>query len=335
MPRPPFRADHVGSFLRPERLREARERFAAGGLPAAELHAIEDACIREVVRAQENVGLKGITDGEFRRTFFHVDFLERFEGVETHYGEFVAKFRKDDGSEVGFKPPTMHVGSKVKWVGSIQGADFDFLKSDDDAHGQSLHPGAVDAAFSRRARGDQRRRSIRALRTFYDDLTAAYRAEIADLAARGLRYLQFDDTNLAYLCDPDIRARTKARGDDPDALVRLYCRLINDSIRDRPADMTVCVHLCRGNFKSAWVAQGGYEPVAEILLNEMKIDGFFLEYDDERSGDFAPLRFAPEERDHRARPHELKEKPLRRSPKTRSSAASTRRRNTWPSNNAR
>jgi 5-methyltetrahydropteroyltriglutamate--homocysteine methyltransferase len=131
------------------------------------------------------------------------------------------------------------------------------------------------------------------IENFYDDLTAAYRAEIADLAARGLRYLQFDDTNLAYLCDPDIRARTKARGDDPDALVRLYCKLLNDSIRERPQDMTVCVHLCRGNFKSAWVAQGGYEPVAEILLNEMKIDGFFLEYDDERSGDFAPLRFAP------------------------------------------
>ena len=128
---------------------------------------------------------------------------------------------------------------------------------------------------------------------FYDDLTAAYRAEVADLAARGCRYLQFDDTNLAYLCDPEIRARTKARGDDPDALTRLYCRLVNDSIRDRPKDMTISVHLCRGNFKSAWVAQGGYEPVAEILLNEMKIDGFFLEYDDERSGDFAPLRFAP------------------------------------------
>ena len=119
MTRPPFRADHVGSFLRPERLREARERFAAGGLPAAELHAIEDECIRDVVRAQEDVGLKGITDGEFRRTFFHVDFLERFEGVETHYGEFVAKFRKDDGTEVGFKPPTMHVGSRVKWVAPI------------------------------------------------------------------------------------------------------------------------------------------------------------------------------------------------------------------------
>ena len=162
-----------------------------------------------------------------------------------------------------------------------------FPQVNDDAHGQSLHPGAVDAAF-RGGREAISEAVYPRLETFYDDLTAAYRAEIADLAARGLRDLQFDDTNLAYLCDPDIRARTKARGDDPDALVRLYCRLINDLIRDRPADMTMCVHLCRGNFKSAWVAQGGYEPVAEILLNEMKIDGFFLEYDDERSGDLRP-----------------------------------------------
>ena len=172
------------------------------------------------------------------------------------------------------------------------------------------------------------------LEDFYDDLTAAYRAEVADLAARGLRYLQFDDTNLAYLCDPEIRARTKARGDDP-GRARPPLLPADQRFDPRPAaDMTVCVHLCRGNFKSAWVAQGGYEPVAEILLNEMKIDGFFLEYDDERSGDFAPLRFAPEERDHRARPHELQEgcAPSRR---TTSSAASTRRRNTCRSTNAR
>ena len=129
MPGPPFRADHVGSFLRPERLREARERFAAGGLAADDLHAIEDECIREVVHAQENVGLRGITDGEFRRTYFHVDFLERLDGVETHYGEFVAKFRKNDGTEVGFKPPTMHVGSKIRHAAPIQGPDFEFLKS--------------------------------------------------------------------------------------------------------------------------------------------------------------------------------------------------------------
>jgi 5-methyltetrahydropteroyltriglutamate--homocysteine methyltransferase len=292
MPHPPFRADHVGSFLRPERLREARELFAAGRLPAAELHAIEGACIREVVHAQENVGLKAVTDGEFRRAFFHVDFLERFEGVETHYGEFVAKFRKDDGTEVGFKPPTMHVGSEVKWVGPIQGPDFDFLKSIATRTPKVCIP-APSMLHFRGGREAISEAVYPDLENFYDDLAAAYRAEIADLTARGLRYLQFDDTNLAYLCDPEIRARTKARGDDPDALVRLYCRLINDAIRDRPQDMTVCVHLCRGNFRSAWVAQGGYEPVAEILLNEMKIDGFFLEYDDERSGDFAPLRFAP------------------------------------------
>ncbi len=131
------------------------------------------------------------------------------------------------------------------------------------------------------------------LEAFYADLAAAYREEIADLAARGCRYLQLDDTNLAYLCDDKIRASTRARGDDPDELPRTYCRLINDAVRDRPADMAVCIHLCRGNFRSAWVAQGGYEPVAEILFNELALDGFFLEYDDPRSGDFAPLRFVP------------------------------------------
>jgi 5-methyltetrahydropteroyltriglutamate--homocysteine methyltransferase len=292
MTQPPFRADHVGSFLRPERLRAAREKFFAKTLPAEDLRAIEDACIREVVRAQENVGLKGITDGEFRRTYFHVDFLERLDGVETHYGEFVAKFRKDDGSEVGFKPPTMHVEDKIHHARPIQGPDFDFLNSVVTKTPKVCIPAPSMLHF----RGGRQAISPTAypdVEQFYVDLAAAYRDEIADLAARGCRYLQLDDTNLAYLCDPNIRESTRARGDDPDALTRLYCRLVNDAIRDRPKDMTISVHLCRGNFKSAWVAQGGYEPVADILLNEMKIDGFFLEYDDERSGDFAPLRFAP------------------------------------------
>ena len=292
MSQPPFRADHVGSFLRPGRLKEARERFFAKALPAEALRAIEDDCIREVVQAQENVGLRGITDGEFRRTYFHVDFLERLDGVETHYGEFVAKFRKDDGSEVGFKPPTMHVEGKIRHSKPIQGADFDFLKSVVTKTPKVCIP-APSMLHFRGGREAISRSAYPDMEAFYDDLAAAYRDEVADLAARGCRYLQFDDTNLAYLCDPKIRASTRARGDDPDALVRLYCRLINESIRDRPEDMTISVHLCRGNFKSAWVAEGGYEPVAEILLNEMKIDGFFLEYDDERSGDFAPLRFAP------------------------------------------
>jgi 5-methyltetrahydropteroyltriglutamate--homocysteine methyltransferase len=292
MPRPPFRADHVGSYLRPEPLRAAREKFAAGEMPADDLHGIEDQCIRDIVHAQQNVGLQGITDGEFRRTYFHVDFLERLEGVEVRYGQFASHFKKSDGTAVGFAPPTMHVGSPVKWVGPIQGPDFDFLKSVATRTPKVCIP-APSMLHFRGGREAVSEAVYPKMESFYDDLAAAYRAEVADLAKRGCRYLQFDDTNLAYLCDPDIRARTQARGDDPDALTRLYCKLVNDSIRDKPADMTICVHLCRGNFKSAWVAKGGYEPVAEILLNEMKIDGFFLEYDDERSGDFAPLRFAP------------------------------------------
>ncbi len=289
---PPFRADHVGSFLRPPRLIEAREHHAAGKLDDAGLREVEDACIRELVARQEEVGLQGITDGEFRRTFFHVDFLEKLEGVSVTYGEFTAAFRKDDGTEVGFRPPTMHVDAPIRHATAIQGADYDFL-----AGVVSRTPKVcIPAPSMLHFRGGRQAISQEAypdLEAFYDDLTAAYRAEVDDLAARGCRYLQMDDTNLAYLCDPAIRERTKARGDDPDTLTHLYCRLVNDAIKDRPEDMVVCVHLCRGNFKSAWVAQGGYEPVAEILFNEMAIDGFFLEYDDERSGDFAPLRFMP------------------------------------------
>ena len=289
---PPFKADHVGSFLRPARLVEARERHAVGTCTDAELRAIEDECIREVVGKQEQVGLRGITDGEFRRTYFHVDFLERLQGVSVTYGDFTVAFRRDDGSEVGFRPPTMHVDAPLRHTTPIQGADYDFLASAVTRVPKVCIPAPSMLHF----RGGREAISAEAypdLERFYDDLTAAYRAEIADLAARGCRYLQMDDTNLAYLCDPAIRERTAGRGDDPDALTHLYCRLVNDAIRDRPEDMAVCVHLCRGNFKSAWVAQGGYEPVAEILFNEMAIDGFFLEYDDERSGDFAPLRFVP------------------------------------------
>ena len=289
---PPFRADHVGSFLRPARLAEARDKFFARSLPADELRAIEDECIRDLVTKQEQVGLKGITDGEFRRTFFHVDFLEQMDGVTVSYGDFVAKFRKDDGTEVGFRPPTMHVESKIKHSKAIQGADFDYLKSLVAKTPKVCIPAPSMLHF----RGGRKGISEEAypdLEQFYADLATAYAEEIADLAARGCRYLQMDDTNLAYLCDPEIRQSTIDRGDDPDELTHLYCRMVNEAIKDRPSDMTITVHLCRGNFKSAWVAQGGYEPVADILLNEMNIDGFFLEYDDERSGDFAPLRFLP------------------------------------------
>ncbi|MEK0082851.1 5-methyltetrahydropteroyltriglutamate--homocysteine S-methyltransferase [Benzoatithermus flavus] len=292
---PPFRADHVGSFLRPQRLREARDRFARQEIDAAALRAVEDDCIREVVKKQEEVGLRGITDGEFRRTYFHVDFLEQLEGVTVTYGEFAAKFRKDDGTEVGFRPPVMHVEGRIRHTKPIQGRDFDFLKSVVTRTPKVTIP-APSMLHFRGGRQAISEAIYPDLEAFFEDLTAAYREEIKDLAARGCRYLQMDDTNLAYLCDPAIRESTRERGDDPDDLTRLYCRLVNDAIRDRPQDMTIAVHLCRGNFKSAWVAQGGYEPVAEILFNEMRIDGFFLEYDDERSGDFAPLRFMPKDK---------------------------------------
>jgi 5-methyltetrahydropteroyltriglutamate--homocysteine methyltransferase len=290
--RAPFRADHVGSYLRPERLVRARARFFAGELDAERLRQVEDECIREVVAKQERVGLRGITDGEFRRTYFHVDFLEKLDGVEVTYGEFSSSFRKDDGTRVDFRPPTMHVRKRLRRRAAIQGADFEFLRSAcartpkvSIPSPSMLHFRGGRAAISEAVYPD--------LQGFYDELAAVYREEIADLAARGCRYLQLDDTNLAYLCDPAIRAKTAERGDDPDALTRTYCRLVNAAIAGRPEDMVVCIHLCRGNFKSAWVAEGGYEPVAEMLFRDMNVDGFFLEYDDERSGDFAPLRFLP------------------------------------------
>jgi 5-methyltetrahydropteroyltriglutamate--homocysteine methyltransferase len=292
MNQPPFRYDHVGSFLRPAELLARRDDRAQGRCSVTELREVEDRCIRDVVARQEAVGLKGITDGEFRRTYFHVDFLEQLEGVKVAYGEFSNAFRKDDGTQVGFKPPTMHVESRIGHARSIQGADFEFLRSVVRQTPKVCIP-APSMLHFRGGRAAISSTVYPDLETFYDDLTAAYRDEIADLAERGCRYLQFDDTNLAYLCDPEIRTRTAERGDDPDALTRLYCRLVNDSIRDKPAEMKVSIHLCRGNFKSAWIAKGGYEPVAEILFNEMGVDGFFLEYDDERSGDFAPLRHMP------------------------------------------
>ncbi len=292
MTTPPFPADHVGSLLRPRRLLEARARRAEGKDSAEELRAVEDDCIQEAVRRQEGLGLQAITDGEFRRTFFHVDFLERLAGVSVGEGSFSASFRRDDGTEVGFRPPVMRVTGRLRHPAPIQGLDFDFLQGCTTRTAKvcipspsMLHFRGGRAAISAEVYPD--------LEDFYADLAAAYRAEIADLAARGCRYLQLDDTNLAYLCDPSIREATRARGDDPDQLPRTYCRLINAAIEGRPRDMAVCIHLCRGNFRSAWVAAGGYEPVAEILFNELALDGFFLEYDDARSGDFAPLRFVP------------------------------------------
>jgi 5-methyltetrahydropteroyltriglutamate--homocysteine methyltransferase len=288
--RPPFRADHVGSFLRPPALLEARDKRKAGTISAAALREVEDAAIRDVVRMQEDLGFEGITDGEFRRTYFHIDFLEQLAGVETRGGISVA-FHSAMGN-VDFAPPVMHVTGPVRHVKPIQLADFKFLRSVTKHTPKVTIPSPTMLHF-RGGREAISREAYPDMESFFADVAAAYRAEIRSLADAGCRYLQLDDTNLAYLCDPKMREGARKRGDDPDELPRRYARLINAAIADRPADMAVCIHLCRGNFKSAWVAEGGYEPVAEVLFNELAVDGYFLEYDDPRSGDFAPLRFVP------------------------------------------
>ena len=295
MTQPPFRADHVGSFLRPADVLEARRGHSEGSISTGALREIEDEAITDLVRRQEAVGLLGITDGEFRRRFFHTDFLEQLDGVTVTEGDFMATFKRDDGTEVGFRPPTMKVTTPIRHARSIQGADFDYLASLVNLTPKVCIPSPSMLHF-RGGREGISKSAYPSLEGFFDDLTAAYAEEVSDLASRGCRYLQLDDTNLAYLCDPEVRTRTAARGDDPDELTHLYCRLVNDAIAGRPDDMTVTVHLCRGNYRSAWVTQGGYEPVAEILFNEMDVDGFFLEYDDERSGTFAPLRHVPDDK---------------------------------------
>jgi 5-methyltetrahydropteroyltriglutamate--homocysteine methyltransferase len=288
--RPPFRADHVGSFLRPRALLEARDKFKSGTIGADELRRVEDEAIRGVVKFQEDLGLKGITDGEFRRTYFHIDFLTQLDGVETKGGINVS-FHSTAGN-VDFAPPVMQVTGKVRHAKDIQRADFAFLAGATTRTPKVTIPSPTMLHF-RGGRSAISKEAYPDLDAFYADVAAAYRAELASLYAAGCRYVQLDDTNLAYLCDTKMREGARSRGDDPDALPRRYAALINDAIRDRPADMSACVHLCRGNFKSAWAAEGGYEPVAEVLFNELGVDGYFLEYDDARSGDFAPLRFLP------------------------------------------
>ncbi len=289
----PFRADHVGSFLRPRFLLEAREQAKSGAITRAQLRDVEDRAIRDVVKFQEGLGLRGVTDGEYRRTYFHVDFLEQLDGVTTE-GGIAVHFHKKDG-DIDFAPPVMKVKNKVRHVKSIQGDDFDFLKSVTARTPKVTIPSPTMLHF-RGGRGAVSRDAYPEMEAFFDDVAAAYRAELKSLGKRGCTYVQMDDTNLAYLCDDRMREAARGRGDDPNELPRRYARLLNAAIADRPADMRVSVHLCRGNFKSAWAAEGGYEPVAEALFNELNVDGYFLEYDDARSGDFAPLRHVPKGR---------------------------------------
>jgi 5-methyltetrahydropteroyltriglutamate--homocysteine methyltransferase len=288
---PPFRADHVGSFLRPKKLLDARAAYQGGEIHQDDLRAVEDEAIADVVKYQEGLGLKAITDGEFRRKFFHTDFLLQLDGIEEHGGMEVA-FHNAAGKDVHFAPPKMVVTGKIKHAKPIQRRDYEYLASVTKETAKVTIPSPTMLHF-RAGREGISETAYPDMKDFFADVGAAYQEEVADLAAAGCRYLQLDDTNLAYLCDDQQRENARKRGLDPNDLPRHYAKMINDAIVSAPSDMFTAVHLCRGNFRSSWAAEGGYEPVAEIMFNELNIDSFFLEYDDARSGDFAPLRFVP------------------------------------------
>jgi 5-methyltetrahydropteroyltriglutamate--homocysteine methyltransferase len=291
----PFRADHVGSLLRPAELKQARDLFSRGELDRHALKEVEDRLIRQAVKMQEDVGLQSITDGDFRRQSWSGDFLQAIVGVAKDAPQGSRQqLEVPVGSIVrDWKPPTPKVLSKLQWPASgIEHRSFEFLKGLTKRTPKVTLPSPSMLHF-RGGRGGVDISTYPDMEDFFADVVAVYRSEIMDLGAAGCRYLQLDDTNLAYLCDPNLRERVRSIGEDPDKLPHLYARLINSAIADRPSDMKITVHLCRGNSLSRGHAEGGYEPVAEAIFNELKVDGFFLEYDDARSGDFVPLRFVP------------------------------------------
>jgi 5-methyltetrahydropteroyltriglutamate--homocysteine methyltransferase len=285
---PPFRADQVGSLLRPAELHEARDKARRGEMAAAELRTIQDKCIREVVAKQEAVGMQAVTDGEFRRDWWHIDFIAGFDGVTLDkgdaYGE--AKFK---GTEE--QPPFMLVTDKIRRTKPSMLDHFKFLKSVAKKTPKFTMPSP--AMLHARADRASIRKTYPSLDEFWADLTKAYREEIADLYKAGCRYLQIDDTTVAMMGDPKVQENFKKLGDDPKKDTAMYADAVNAAIRDVPDDMTVAIHTCRGNFKSTWLASGSYDFVAETAFKKLDVDAFFLEYDTDRAGGFEPLRHIP------------------------------------------
>jgi 5-methyltetrahydropteroyltriglutamate--homocysteine methyltransferase len=289
---PPFRADHVGSLLRPPELLAARGDFAAGTIDAAALRAVEDEAITRVVAMQEDIGLQSATDGEFRRASWHMDFIYQLGGISKAPGNLAVRFQNPSG-KIEFTPAALHVDGKLRIDQTIFERDFAYLQSQVTTARPKLTipspnmvhyrggPAALDPAI------------YPDIEEFWSDLSAAYADEVARLAGLGCTYLQLDDTSLAYLNDPVQRAEIAERGEDAEHLHLRYIRQVNEAIAGRPAGLAVTTHLCRGNFRSSWAAEGGYDFVAEALFSELAVDGFFLEFDDERSGGFEPLRFVP------------------------------------------
>jgi len=301
---PPFRADIVGSFLRPEKLKDARRRAGleldstadkegAASLTKEQLRDIEDDCIRELVKFEEDIGLKVVTDGEFRRGSWAYDAIARFEGIE---------LRRQDGSYgatfagTGFQPPIAHAVGKVgRKPGGIVLEEFRFASSVTDRVVKATMPSPT-LMYVRGGREAVDRDVYPDVEDFFEDLTQAYRDEIADLSAAGATYVQIDNTDAALLCDPKFQEASRRKGLEPQEQIELQARLVSAATRGRPADMTVSMHMCRGNSAGAWLAEGGYDFIAEVLFNQFDVDAFFMEYDSERAGDFTPLRFAPDDK---------------------------------------
>ncbi len=289
---PPFRADHVGSLLRPAALVAARGEHAAGRLSAAELRAAEDAAIADAVAMQQRAGLQSATDGEFRRATWHMDFIYQIGGVSKAPGNLAVKFHNPSG-DIEFTPASIVVDGKLRLDHTIFADDFRYLQSVVTSAVPKLTIPSPNMVHYRGGPASIDPGVYPDTEEFWADLAAAYADEVARLGALGCSYLQFDDTSLAYLNDPAQRAQIAARGEDAEHLHLRYIGQVNAALAGKPAGMSVTTHLCRGNFRSSWAASGGYDFVAEALFGQLGVDGFFLEFDDERSGSFAPLRFVP------------------------------------------
>jgi 5-methyltetrahydropteroyltriglutamate--homocysteine methyltransferase len=289
---PPFRADHVGSLLRPPRLLQAREDRKAGGIDETELRAIEDEAIREIVRKQEEVGLRSATDGEFRRESWHMDFIYQLDGITKEAGHISVKFHNEQG-DIEFTPAALHVDGKLGVSQTIFGHAFRFLQGTVTSAVPKLTIPSPSMVHYRGGKAAIDPRVYAELDAFWADLVAAYREQVRRLGELGCTYLQFDDTSLAYINDPHQRDYIASIGGDPQRQHVEYIRHINEALAGRPQGMSVTTHSCRGNFQSSWAAEGSWDFVAEALLNELDVDGFFMEWDDERSGGFEPLRFLP------------------------------------------
>jgi len=290
--KPPFRADHVGSLLRPPQLLQARADLEAGRIDAAELRAIEDDAIRRIVRKQEELGLQSATDGELRRASWHMDFIYQLDGITQEAGHIAVKFHNPDG-DIEFTPAALHVDGKLGVSRTIFGDDFRFLRETVTGNVPKLTIPSPSMVHYRGGKAAIDESVYPTLDEFWADLTAAYREQVRRLSELGCTYLQFDDTSLAYMNDPHQREYIASIGGDPERQHVEYIHHINEALSERPAGMSVTAHMCRGNFRSGWAAEGSYDFVAEALLNELEVDGFFMEWDDERSGGFEPLRFLP------------------------------------------